>query len=145
MLGNFTYCNPTKLYFGDKSLENLDAELSKYGPNVALVYGGGSVKKSGLYDQVIEILKRCGKNVAEIEGVMPNPTLKKLREGIEIARAAKVDFILAVGGGSVCDYSPFPSIATTIPGRSITSALRNPPAKSSRWAASSRCRAPVPK
>ena len=105
MLGNFTYCNPTKLYFGDKSLENLDAELAKYGPNVALVYGGGSVKKSGLYDQVIEILKRCGKNVAEIEGVMPNPTLKKLREGIEIARAAKVDFILAVGGGSVCDYS----------------------------------------
>lgn len=105
MLGNFTYCNPTKLYFGDKSLENLKNELPKYGKNVVLVYGGGSIKKNGVYDEVIEILKNCGKNVAEISGVMPNPTLAKLYEGIEIARAHNADLILAVGGGSVCDYS----------------------------------------
>ena len=105
MLGNFTYCNPTKLYFGDKSLENLKNELPKYGKNVVLVYGGGSIKKNGIYDEVVEILKNCGKNVAEISGVMPNPTLAKLYEGVEIARAHNVDLILAVGGGSVCDYS----------------------------------------
>lgn len=105
MLGNFTYCNPTRLYFGDKSLENLKNELPKYGKNVVLVYGGGSIKKNGIYDEVVEILKNCGKNVAEISGVMPNPTLTKLYEGVEIARAHNVDLILAVGGGSVCDYS----------------------------------------
>ncbi len=105
MLGNFTYCNPTKLYFGQDSLIGLKAELPKYGDNVVLIYGGGSIKKSGLYDEVMEILQACGKNVAEISGVMPNPTLEKLYEGVEIARAHKADFLLAVGGGSVCDYT----------------------------------------
>lgn len=105
MLGNFTYCNPTKLYFGDKSLENLKDELPKYGKNVVLVYGGGSIKKNGVYDAVVGILKDCGKNVAEISGVMPNPTLAKLYEGVEIVKAHSADLILAVGGGSVCDYS----------------------------------------
>ena len=98
MLGNFTYCNPTKLYFGQDSLKGLKAELPKYGDNVVLVYGGGSIKKSGLYDEVMEILQACSKNVAEISGVMPNPTLEKLYEGVEIARAHKADFLLAVGG-----------------------------------------------
>ena len=105
MLGNFTYCNPTKLYFGDDSLKYLNDELPKYGKNIVLVYGGGSIKKNGIYDEVTEILKKNGKNVAEIAGVMPNPTLSKLYEGIEIARAHNADLILAVGGGSVCDYS----------------------------------------
>ena len=105
MLGNFSYCNPTKLYFGDDSLKYLNYELPKYGKNIVLVYGGGSIKKNGIYDEVIEILTKNGKNVAEIAGVMPNPTLAKLYEGIEIARAHKADLILAVGGGSVCDYS----------------------------------------
>lgn len=105
MLGNFTYCNPTKLYFGEDSLNELNAELPRYGKNVVLVYGGGSIKKNGIYDSVIEILKSCGKNIAEISGVMPNPTLAKLYEGVEIARKHNADFILAVGGGSVCDYS----------------------------------------
>ena len=105
MLGNFSYCNPTKLYFGDDSLKYLNDELPKYGKNIVLVYGGGSIKKNGIYDEVIEILKANGKNVAEIAGVMPNPTLSKLYEGIEIARAHMADLILAVGGGSVCDYS----------------------------------------
>lgn len=111
MLGNFTYCNPTKLYFGDKSLENLGAELRKYGKNVLLIYGGGSIKKNGIYDEVMAILKEEGKNVAEIAGVMPNPTLEKLYEGLEIARAHKADFLLAVGGGSVCDYSKALSVS----------------------------------
>lgn len=111
MLGNFTYANPTKLYFGDNSLKNLNTELSKYGKNVVLVYGGGSIKKSGLYDEVTSILKANGKTVSEIAGVMPNPTIEKLYEGIEIARKADVDLILAVGGGSVCDYSKALSVS----------------------------------
>lgn len=111
MLGNFSYCNPTKLYFGDQSLQYLNTELPKYGRNVVLVYGGGSIKKNGIYDEVIEILKGNGKNVAEIAGVMPNPTLAKLYEGIEIARAHKADLLLAVGGGSVCDYAKAVSVS----------------------------------
>ena len=111
MLGNFSYCNPTKLYFGDESLQYLNVELPKYGKNVVLVYGGGSIKKNGIYDEVIEILKTNGKNVAEIAGVMPNPTLEKLYEGIDIARKHEVDLILAVGGGSVCDYAKALSVS----------------------------------
>ncbi len=105
MRGNFNYYNPTKLYFGDKALENLNQELKNYGPNVLLVYGGGSIKKTGLYDKIIEILKSLNKNVFEDSGVMSNPTIKKLYEGVKIARENKIDFILAVGGGSVIDYS----------------------------------------
>ncbi|MCI8770914.1 MAG: iron-containing alcohol dehydrogenase [Lachnospiraceae bacterium] len=105
MLENFTYCNPTKLYFGDDSLECLNEELPKYGQNVVLIYGGGSIKKNGIYDAVVEILKKNHKDVVEISGVMPNPTLAKLYEGVEIARNHNADLLLAVGGGSVCDYS----------------------------------------
>jgi len=111
MLGNFSYCNPGKLYFGDKSLDYLNAELPKYGKNVVLIYGGGSIKKNGIYDDVIKILEAQGKNVAEIAGVMPNPTLAKLYEGIEIARQHQADFLLAVGGGSVCDYAKAVSVS----------------------------------
>ena len=111
MLGNFSYCNPTKLYFGDESLNYLNTELPKYGKNVVLIYGGGSIKKNGIYQDVIEILKNNGKNVAEISGVMPNPTVPKLYEGIEIARNHNADFLLAVGGGSVCDYAKAVSVS----------------------------------
>ncbi len=111
MLGNFSYCNPGKLYFGDKSLDYLNAELPKYGKNVVLIYGGGSIKKNGIYDDVVKILEAQGKNVAEISGVMPNPTLAKLYEGIEIARQHQADFLLAVGGGSVCDYAKAVSVS----------------------------------
>lgn len=111
MLGNFSYCNPTKLYFGDESLNYLNTELPKYGKNVVLIYGGGSIKKNGIYQDVIEILKNNGKNVAEISGVMPNPTVPKLYEGIEIARKHNADFLLAVGGGSVCDYAKAVSVS----------------------------------
>lgn len=111
MLGNFTYCNPTRLYFGEDALENLGAELAKYGKNVLLVYGGGSIKKSGLYGQVTAILADCGKEVCEVPGVMPNPTVDKLYEGCRTARENRVDFILAVGGGSVCDYAKAVSVS----------------------------------
>lgn len=111
MLGNFSYCNPTKLYFGDDSLNYLNTELPKYGSNVVLIYGGGSIKKNGIYDDVCRILKENGKNVAEISGVMPNPTLEKLYEGVEIARNHNADLLLAVGGGSVCDYAKAVSVS----------------------------------
>ncbi|MBQ6182097.1 MAG: iron-containing alcohol dehydrogenase [Ruminococcus sp.] len=111
MLGNFSYHNPTKLYFGEDSLSNLKTELANYGKNILFVYGGGSIKKSGLYDEIIAILNDCGKNVAEVAGVMPNPTSDKLNEGVAIAREHKTDFILAVGGGSVCDYSKAVSVS----------------------------------
>ena len=111
MLGNFSYHNPTKLYFGEDALGNLKSELNNYGANVLFVYGGGSIKKSGLYDEIISILKDCGKNVSEVSGVMPNPTIDKLNEGVAVAREHKTDFILAVGGGSVCDYSKAVSVS----------------------------------
>ena len=111
MLGNFTYSNPTKLYFGDKAIENLKTELNNYGQNIMLVYGGGSIKKNGIYQQVIDILKECNKTVFEDPGVMPNPTVEKLYEGCKIAKDNNVDLILAVGGGSVCDYSKAVSVS----------------------------------
>lgn len=111
MLGNFEYCNPTKLYFGEDSLKYLNTELPKYGKNVVLVYGGGSIKRNGIYDEVMQILNQNDKNVAEIAGVMPNPTLTKLYEGVEIARNHQADLLLAVGGGSVCDYAKAVSVS----------------------------------
>ena len=111
MLGNFTYCNPTKLYFGKNALEGLKEELPKYGKNVLLVYGGGSIKKNGIYDKVVAVLKECGKQIFEDAGVMPNPTTDKLAEGVARAREAKADLILAVGGGSVCDYAKAVSVS----------------------------------
>ena len=105
MLGNFSYHNPTKLYFGDASLNYLKGELKNYGPVVLLNYGSGSVKRNGIYDEVVAILKEAGKTIVENPGVMSNPTLEKLHEGIKIAREHNVDMILSLGGGSVCDYS----------------------------------------
>ena len=105
MLGNFMYCNPTRLYFGEDALDNLGGELKKYGKKVLLAYGGGSIKKSGLYGQVTAILKESGKEVVELPGVLPNPTSDKLYEGCKAARENDVDLILAVGGGSVCDWA----------------------------------------
>ena len=111
MLGSFSYCNPTKLYFGAGAVEYLNDELPKYGKNVVLIYGAGSIKKNGIYDKVCEILKEKGKCVTEISGVMPNPTLNKLYEGVDTARKAKADLLLAVGGGSVCDYAKAVSVS----------------------------------
>lgn len=112
MLGNFYYSNPTKLYFGEDALQNLEAELQKYGDTVQLIYGGGSIKKSGLYDQIIEILIACGKTIVEDGGVMPNPTIEKVYDGCQKAKENDVDLLLAVGGGSVCDYAKAVSVST---------------------------------
>lgn len=111
MLGNFSYSNPTKLYFGEDSLKYLNEELPKYGKNVMLSYGGGSIKKNGIYDAVVEILKANGKEIVEDGGVMPNPTVEKLYDGCRKAKDRNVDLILAVGGGSVCDYAKAVSVS----------------------------------
>ena len=105
MLGNFSYSNPTKLYFGEESMNFLTDELKNYGQKVLLVYGGGSIKENGIYNQVISILQENNKEITELSGVMSNPTLDKLYEGIQLAKENKIEFILAVGGGSVVDYS----------------------------------------
>ena len=115
MLGNFTYHNPTKLIFGDKAMDALTEELKAYGPVVQLVYGGGSIKKNGIYEQVIAALEAAGKTVVEDAGVMPNPTVEKLNEGIAIARENDVDLILAVGGGSCIDYAKGVAVSVNLP------------------------------
>lgn len=111
MLGNFNYSNPTKLYFGKDSLNFLNEELPKYGKNIMVCYGSGSIKHNGIYDQIIAILNANGKAVFEESGVMPNPTVQKLYEGCKLAREHDIDLILAVGGGSVCDYSKAVSVS----------------------------------
>ena len=95
MLGNFSYHNPTKLYFGDEALGFLNEELQKYGKTVQLIYEGGSIKRNGLYDEIITILKSDSKTIVEDAGVMPNSTVKKLREGVYIAGKNNVDLLLA--------------------------------------------------
>ncbi len=103
-MNTFTYSYPTKVYFGEKSAgNNLPAELAKVGKNVMLAYGGGSIKKNGIYDELMSILETAGKNVVEFSGIMSNPTYAKVQEGAKIARENGIDFILAVGGGSVID------------------------------------------
>jgi alcohol dehydrogenase len=100
---NFTYINPTKLIFGKGQIEELRNEVLIYGNKVLLVYGGGSIKKNGLYDQVINILKEINVEVFELSGVEPNPRISTVRKGVEICKAQGIQFILAVGGGSVID------------------------------------------
>ena len=111
MLGNFIYANPTKLFCGDEAQKNLAKALMPFGKKVLLTYGGGSIKRNGVYDDVISALKSAGKEVVELPGVMPNPTVEKLNEGIKVARENNVDFILAVGGGSTIDYAKAVSVS----------------------------------
>ncbi|MGD6817405.1 iron-containing alcohol dehydrogenase [Metabacillus sp. 84] len=100
---NFTYYNPTKLIFGKGQLGQLKTELPQYGKKVLLVYGGGSIKRSGLYDQVLSVLNEIGAEVSELAGVEPNPRLTTVRKGVDICKSEGVEVILAVGGGSVID------------------------------------------
>ncbi|MDE6844307.1 MAG: iron-containing alcohol dehydrogenase [Lachnospiraceae bacterium] len=101
---DFIYSYPTKVYFGEKAAAKaLPDELKKVGKTVMLAYGGGSVKKSGVYDEICGYLKEAGKEIVDFAGIMPNPTYKKVQEGAALAKEKKVDFILAVGGGSVID------------------------------------------
>lgn len=111
MLGNFVYANPTKLYFGDEAQKNLTEALKSFGKKVLLTYGSGSIKRNGVYDDVIAALDASGKEVIELPGVMSNPTVDKLNEGRKVARENDVDFILAVGGGSTIDYSKAVSVS----------------------------------
>lgn len=102
-MNNFTYWNPTRLIFGKGQLEQLKAEVPKYGKKVLLVYGGGSIKKSGLYDNVISLLNEINVELFELSGVEPNPRISTVRKGVDICKSENIDFILAVGGGSVID------------------------------------------
>lgn len=104
-MNSFVFYNPTKIYFGEKSIENLEEEIINKYRNILLVYGGGSIKKEGIYNEVVKILEKLNVNVYELDQVLPNPDLEKVYEGIEICKEKKVDFILAVGGGSVIDCS----------------------------------------
>ena len=100
----FTYSYPVKVYFGEQAAEkNLAAELAKHGKTVMLAYGGGSIKRNGVYAELTGILKAVGKEVVEFTGVISNPTYAKVQEGAKLARERGVDFILAVGGGRVID------------------------------------------
>lgn len=108
---DFTFYNPTKIYFGKNSIDNLEAELKNYGKNILLVYGKASIKKIGLYDTVMTALKNTDKNVVELSGIKSNPTYNQMMEGARLVRENNVDLILAVGGGSVIDCSKAISVS----------------------------------
>lgn len=111
MKRDFEFFNPTQVFFGRSAMENLGAALSQYGDRVLLAYGGGSIRENGIYDQVMEVLRACGKTVTEFSGILPNPTYAKALEGGALARACQADLILAVGGGSVIDCAKAVAIA----------------------------------
>ncbi|WP_310549696.1 iron-containing alcohol dehydrogenase [Paenibacillus glufosinatiresistens] len=100
---NFEFYNPTKLIFGKDTLEALKTEVPKYGKKVLLVYGGGSIKRNGLYDRTLSLLSEIGAEISELAGVEPNPRLSTVHRGVELCREKGIELILAVGGGSVLD------------------------------------------
>ncbi|MBO1909906.1 iron-containing alcohol dehydrogenase, partial [Microvirga sp. 3-52] len=102
-MNDFTFYNPVKLIFGKGQLEKLTEELPIYGKKVLVVYGGGSIKKNGLYDEVMSVLDKLGMEVHELAGVEPNPRISTARKGAEICKEQGIDVLLAVGGGSVID------------------------------------------
>ncbi|OEC02950.1 butanol dehydrogenase [Lysinibacillus sphaericus] len=104
-MNSFTFYNPVKLHFGEDALEKLPKELAQFGQKVLVVYGGGSIKKNGVYNAVIEKLQEAGKTIFELSGVEPNPRVETARLGIEICKKEGIDLVLAVGGGSVIDCS----------------------------------------
>lgn len=108
---DFTFYNPTKIYFGKNAIDNLETELKNYGKNILLVYGKASIKKIGLYDTVITALKNTDKNIVELAGIKSNPTYHQMMEGARLVRENNVDLILAVGGGSVIDCSKAISVS----------------------------------
>ncbi len=111
MLHDFTYYNPTKIYFGKDAMQNLSAELANFGKNILLLYGKNSIKKIGLYDEVVKTLKACDKNITEFSGIKPNPAYSQVLEGARLVRENKIDLILAVGGGSVIDCAKAISVS----------------------------------
>ncbi len=109
---DFVYHNPTKIYFGKEALSYLGRELCAYGNKILLAYGSSSLKRYGLYDKITDILREAGKEVFELSGIPANPTYEKVLEGAEIVRKNQIDFILAVGGGSVIDCAKAISAAS---------------------------------
>lgn len=144
---DFTSRNPTKVYFGHEAVEQaLAAEMPAMGETVMIVYGGGSVKRTGLFDRIAGTLEGAGKRVVEFGGIMPNPTYTKVQEGARLVRDEGVDFILAVGGGSTIDCCKVVSAQACLDEDlwpSSTRAERR--ASSCPWAPSSPCRAPAPR
>lgn len=106
-MNNFVYDIPVKVYFGENQLGNLGEELKKYGKRVLLTYGGGSIKKSGLYDKVVTEIKNAGLELFELSGIEPNPRITSVNKGAEICKNEKIDVLLAVGGGSTIDATKF--------------------------------------
>ena len=119
MLYDFTFVNKTKIYFGKDSLQHLNDELKNYGKNILLVYGKESIKKIGLYDEVISILKKHHKNIFELSNISPNPRYKEVLKGKRLVLAHNIDLILAVGGGSVIDCSKAISVASYAKGNAF--------------------------
>lgn len=117
---DFTYQNPTTIYFGKGALDNLSLELKNYGDTIMLAYGKGAIKKSGLYDKVVSILEDSNKKIVELSGVMANPTYEKVMEGARLVRENNVDLILAVGGGSVIDCAKAISVSAFCEGDAFT-------------------------
>ena len=111
MLYDFTYYNPTRIHFGKNAMEYLAGELNNFGKNILLLYGKNSIKKIGLHDKVMAILKDCSKNVTELAGIKPNPSYSQVLEGARLVRENKIDLILAVGGGSVIDCAKAISVS----------------------------------
>lgn len=116
-MNNFIFENSTKVFFGKSCVsEHLANILKNHGNNVMLAYGGGSVKKNGIYDNVVKILTDCKKNITEFSGIMPNPTYKKVMEGAKLVKEKQIDLILAVGGGSTMDCCKAVSLAAVYHG-----------------------------
>lgn len=106
-MNNFVYNIPTKVYFGENQLSHLSEELKKFGSRVLMTYGGGSIKKMGLYDKVMDEMKKAGLEVFELSGIEPNPRIDSVRKGAQMCKEHKIDVLLAIGGGSTIDATKF--------------------------------------
>lgn len=113
-MNSFIYNVPTKIYFGENATDNIGAEIKNYGKNVLVCYGGGSIKKSGLYDKVMAQLNDCGAQVYELSGIEPNPRVDSVREGAKICKEQNIDVLLAVGGGSTLDCTKWIAAAACV-------------------------------
>ncbi len=126
-MNNFVYDIPTKVYFGENQLGNLGVELSKYGKRVLLTYGGGSIKKIGLYDKIVEEIKKAGLELYELSGIAPNPRVSSVNAGADICKRENIDVLLAVGGGSVLDCTKYIGAAAYYEGDAWDISLQKTP------------------
>ena len=106
-MNDFIFDIPTKVYFGREQLSHLSSELKKYGKRVLLTYGGGSIKRNGLYDRIVEQINAAGLELYELPGIEPNPRIASVRKGAELCKKHDIDVLLAVGGGSTIDATKF--------------------------------------